>query len=117
MYENNYDVEKIGKRIRSIRKARGMKQHELAEKMYLSAESISRMENGKVVCMPEHIANLCEIFDVSADYFYFGKKDNEMGAETKSDIQKDISLLLKDCSDEELVKVRLMVKIMLDKQI
>lgn len=115
MYRNNYDGEKIGRRISSIRKARGMKQHELAEKMYLSVESISRMENGKVMCMPEHIINLCKIFEVSADYFYFGRKDNKTEAETKSDIEKDIFLLLKGCSEEELIKVRSMIKIMLDK--
>lgn len=117
MNKNHYDAKEIGRRIRKIRKENGMKQIDLAEKMYLSAESISRLENGKVVCMPEHIANLCKIFEVSADYFYFGKKDNKTEAETKSDIKKDISLLLEGCSEEELVKVRSMIKIMLDKQI
>lgn len=43
IYGNNYDVEKIGERIRRVRKARGMKRLELAEKMYLLMESISRI--------------------------------------------------------------------------
>lgn len=117
MNKNYYDAREMGKRIREIRKANGMKQFELAEKMYLSVESISRLENGKVVCMPEHIVNLCEIFRVSADYLYFGKNDNkmEMDMETKMDIKKDISLLLEGCSERELGKVREMIKVMLDK--
>lgn len=115
MNKNHYDAKEIGRRIRKIRKENGMKQIDLAEKMYLSAESISRLENGKVVCMPEHIVNLCKIFEVSADYFYFGKKDNKTETETKSDIEKDISLLLEGCSEAELGKIREMIKIMLDK--
>lgn len=50
-----------------------MTQQELAELLFLSEESVSNFETGKTMCMPEHVIQMCQIFDVSADYFYFGK--------------------------------------------
>ncbi|MCI8308335.1 MAG: helix-turn-helix domain-containing protein [Lachnospiraceae bacterium] len=53
--------------IRELRRQRGMTQKELAEKMEVSFQTISKWENG--VNMPDitHIPKLAEIFGVSAD--------------------------------------------------
>ena len=64
---------RLGRRIRTIRKQKKMTQQELAELLFLSEESVSNFETGKTMCMPEHVIQMCQIFDVSADYFYFGK--------------------------------------------
>lgn len=84
MTRENYDAKKFGERIKKIRRKNEMTQEQLAEIMYLSVDSISRIENRKVNCMPEHVVKLCNVFDVSADYFYFGETrdmqvDDEMG--------------------------------------
>lgn len=38
-----------------------MTQEQLAEIMYLSVDSISKIENRKVNCMPEHVVKLCNV--------------------------------------------------------
>ena len=61
-----------GKRIRTIRKKNKVTQEQLAEKLFLTAESVSNFENGKTMCMPENVARICELFGVTADYIYYG---------------------------------------------
>lgn len=53
--------------IKELRKERGMTQKELAEKMQVSFQTVSKWENG--VNLPDitHIPRLAEIFKVSAD--------------------------------------------------
>lgn len=71
-YKAHYNSVEFGKRLRDIRRKNKHTQEALAEKLMLSVDSISNYENGKTTCMPEHITHLCQIFNVSADYFYFG---------------------------------------------
>ena len=59
----------FGRRIRTIRKQKKMTQQELAELLFLSEESVSNFETGKTMCMPEHVIQMCQIFDVFADEF------------------------------------------------
>ena len=68
----SYDASVVGERIRDIRKKNGYTQSRLGEQLMLSVDSVSNIENGKTTCMPEHIMRLCQLFNVSADYFYFG---------------------------------------------
>lgn len=49
-----------------------MTQEQLAEHLILTAESVSNIEKGKTVCMPEHVIRICELFEVTADHLYFG---------------------------------------------
>lgn len=67
-----YDAVEAGKRIREVRKKNKYTQEQLAEKLFLTAESVSNFENGKTMCMPENVAKICEIFGVTADYIYYG---------------------------------------------
>lgn len=65
MFKNNYDVVEFGKRLKMARKKAGKTQEQLAEESILSVDSISRIENGKVMCMPEHVVHICEILNVT----------------------------------------------------
>ncbi len=69
-----YDAKEFGMRLKEIRKANKMTQVQLAEKLCLSVDSISNIENGRAACMPDHLTKICQIFNISADYFYFGIK-------------------------------------------
>lgn len=113
MFKNNYNVKEFGARVKYLRKAAGMTQEELADRLILSVDSISRMENGKIMCMPEHLVHLCEIFGVTADYFYFGRNIKVGDGKCETD-EEEILSLLKCCSSKELRKVKQMIKIMLD---
>lgn len=111
MFKNNYNVKEFGERIRKIRKERGMTQEELASKLMITSESVSNIENGKTNCMPEHIVHICEIFDVSSDYFYFG---TEIQTQINSGAEELLSML-NDCSKEDLGRITQMVKLFLRK--
>ena len=59
--------ETIGKRISSARKAIGLTQAELSEKVGISEKYLSRIEGGKQVPNIIIIARICESLCVSAD--------------------------------------------------
>ena len=104
----SYDASVIGNRIRDIRKKNGYTQTKLSEKLMLSVDSVSNIENGKTTCMPEHIMRLCQLFNVSADYIYFGEESIVE--------DKDVGLyeLLEECCEDELEKIRKLAMIILD---
>lgn len=59
--------EMIGKRISNARKAIGLTQAELSEKVGISEKYLSRMENGKQVPSVVVVAKICEALCISAD--------------------------------------------------
>lgn len=67
-----YDQKEVGKKIRNMRKEAGIKQIDLADEMNISNDMLSRIENGKSTCAPDHLMYLCQRFGKTADYFYFG---------------------------------------------
>ena len=75
-----YDLKNLGKRIEEMRKQKGMTQENLAERLGVTSQAVSKWENS--LCYPdiELIPTLCAIFDISLDDI-FGK------------IKKDVSHL------------------------
>ena len=63
----------ISYRIQSLRKNKGLSQEQIASKVGVSRQSVSKWESG--VSMPdiENIIILSEIFEVSTDYILKGK--------------------------------------------
>lgn len=59
---------KLGERITEKRKEQGMTQAELAEKMLVTRQTVSRWEAGAVYPDIEKIAELAAILNVSCDY-------------------------------------------------
>lgn len=55
-------------RIRELRIAKGWQQKDLAAKLNIGANSISRYETGKRELDPTTINALCELFDCTSDY-------------------------------------------------
>ena len=94
-----YDTKEFGNRLKYLRKRNRMTQEQLAEKLYITSTSVSNFENGKTICMHEHIVKICQIFNISADYLFFGKNLSEEG----NDYTRKIKELLdkKDEFDKE----------------
>ncbi|MCR4584180.1 MAG: helix-turn-helix domain-containing protein [Lachnospiraceae bacterium] len=65
----------LGKRIRKIRKESDESQLEFAEKVSISSNFLSEIENGKKGLSCENLYNICESAKISADYLLFGDKD------------------------------------------
>lgn len=116
MFERNYDAVKFGKRIKEVRKKNGMTQEQLADALYLSVDSVSRIETGKGMCMPEHVVHLCELFHVSADYLYFGNASVVIGqSQVRNDSLANMNAMLVECGEEDLERLEQMMRLFLKK--
>lgn len=110
MFKNNYDAVEFGKRVRKARKKIGMTQEQLAEALFLSVDSVSRIETGKGMCMPEHLVHICEILNVTSDYLYFDKKKEEGNTPVNR-----INEMLLGCNEDEIERLEQMMKLFLKK--
>lgn len=106
-----YDAKTFGNRLKKLRKSKGITQSVLAEALYLSEDTISNIENGKTTCMPEHLTKICQLFNVSADYFYFDIK-KELYNTVNNDLES-IICQLQNCSDFDLMRINQMIHILL----
>ena len=66
----------MGQRIGARRKALGMTQEALAEKLDVSPQMISNLELGKKAIRPENLAHVCAVLDLSADFVLTGSNHN-----------------------------------------
>lgn len=58
-------------RIKELRQERGMNQNELALKMNVSQQTISRIENGETSLPADLLVDLSKYFSVSVDYILY----------------------------------------------
>lgn len=79
------DLVKIGKYIAGKRKALGMTQKQLAEKLNMSDKSVSKWERG--ICLPDVsiYMELCEILGISINEFLAGEDIDAENVEKKSE--------------------------------
>lgn len=73
----------LADKIQKLRKEKEMTQAELAEKLLVSRQAISKWENGIVMPDIENIIAISELFSVSVDYLV---KNND-SKETSSDLE------------------------------
>ncbi|MBQ6719319.1 MAG: helix-turn-helix transcriptional regulator [Oscillospiraceae bacterium] len=66
----------MGEKILNMRKARGWSQEELADRVGVSRQAVSRWESGSAKPEADKIIVLCDLFGVSADYLL---RDNYAG--------------------------------------
>lgn len=69
-------LKEIGARINLKRKESGMTQEQLAEKMDVSVQMISNLEQGKKAIRPENLIKLCDVLNVSSNYILRNKKSD-----------------------------------------
>ena len=60
----------LGERLKKARKAAGMTQRQLADKIQVSNTSISNWENGFSYPDPDTIQHLCWALDIQPNYFF-----------------------------------------------
>lgn len=58
----------MGEKILNMRKARGWSQEELADRVGVTRQAVSRWESGSAKPDAEKIVAICDLFGVSADY-------------------------------------------------
>ena len=58
------DFRKVGKKISELRRRQNLSQDDLAERMYVSRQLVSKWENGTGVPKIDHVIDLCTILGV-----------------------------------------------------
>lgn len=70
-----YEPVEMGKRLKSLRKANKLSQEALAEVLNVSKDTVYNYEKGNTSIPHDCIIQLCQEFNVSADYFFFGREN------------------------------------------
>lgn len=100
--------ETIGMRIQQARKQKGFTQSELADKLYVSAQAVSKWENDQASPDITMLSSLSEILGVTIDYLINGQKESEtvLKVEEKKNIE-DMILKVKILDGETKVNINL----------
>ena len=101
------DYNKIGNFIFTERKAKGLTQAKLAEKIFVSEKTVSKWENGNGIPDTNSLPKLCEIFGVSLNELLSGERINN--EEYKDKAEKELFNLQK--RNEETNKLMLKLEI------
>lgn len=72
----------VSKKIYELRKASGMSQEHLAEKVNMSRQSISKWVSGETVPEIERIIELSKVFNVSTDYLLLSSEVENLASRT-----------------------------------
>lgn len=59
------DLKEVGGKIAECRRARGLTQDELADRLFLSRQAISRWEMGLAAPSIDNLISLCEVLETS----------------------------------------------------
>ncbi|KLU66716.1 HTH-type transcriptional regulator ImmR [Desulfosporosinus acididurans] len=91
---NDFRID-LGKRLRGLRLAKGLKQDELAEKISIARGSIGNYETGARTPDAEILLKFADFFDVSADYLLGIREDQKEREFDKrlSSLEKEIAEL------------------------
>lgn len=112
--KTHYDQLAVRKRIRAARIAADLTQAVLAEEMCISEEMISRIERGLSMCTPENLMFLCQRFNKTADYFYFGDRTTNDTLNEKSPKEKRFEMndMIHRLTPGELDKAYRIIKVL-----
>ncbi|HKM34182.1 MAG TPA: helix-turn-helix transcriptional regulator [Lachnospiraceae bacterium] len=75
----------VADRIQNLRKIKGLSQEELADKIGVSRQAVSKWESEQSLPDLEKIILLCDCFDVTTDYLLRGIEPKPNTSENKSD--------------------------------
>ncbi len=115
-------METIGKRICALRKAKGMKQEELAERLEVSGQAVSKWENDQTYPDISLLPRLAGIFGVTTDYLLTGEQEQAppvrmVPEEERKDIQDLMLRILVESTGGDRIRMNLpmqLVQVALD---
>ena len=70
----------VGRRIRNYREELGLTREAFAEQVGISPQFLSEIESAKKGISVETLHKICTAFQVSSDYFVFGKPNMSLGS-------------------------------------
>lgn len=115
-------MDTLSKRIAALRKGKGMTQEELAERLGVSPQAVSKWENGQSCPDISLLPKLASIFGVTTDLLLTGEKAEEppvklLPVEERKDIKDMMLRILIESTDGDKVRVNLpmaLVQVALD---
>lgn len=112
--KEDYSAKKVGERIKLLRKAKGLSQEQLAEKLNVSMNTIAKIECGLRKPSIDFLFDLVQFFDVRFDYVLLGVSEEDdkaslikLADETIEKINKRIGELLLKKEDVLQIKKKL----------
>jgi transcriptional regulator with XRE-family HTH domain len=100
----------FGKQLAKLRKAKGLKQHQLEEKIGSGPQYVSHLETGRSKPGFENIFELAEALDVSPMELFFVE-----GLDDKKEVlRRRIEELLNRCDEKQLRKVYRLILVSLE---
>ena len=66
----------VGQNLRLLRLKNNVKQFQLADFLGISANTLSRVERGDISLSLEKIQILCDYFETTPNYFFYGEEEN-----------------------------------------
>lgn len=70
-------MKQLSQQIKILRTSNNLSQDDLAEKLYISRQAISKWENGEATPDIDKLVQLAAIFKVSLDYLVLGKETDK----------------------------------------
>ena len=74
---------KIEDKLLKLRKEKGLSQEEVADRLNVSRQTISKWETGQSTPDFDKILPICELYEISSDELLTGKKKEELAKEEK----------------------------------
>lgn len=91
-----FDPYGFGKRLQSARKALGITQEELAERLCVDRNHITRMERGIRVCSIDLLVEIAELLNVSTDFLLSGAAPNTTTKQSLLIAIEELNKILQD---------------------
>lgn len=105
--EKNFNSKKIGSRLATIRKEKGLTQEQLSDKIHISSTHISTVENGGSYSL-DVLLSICDGLDTRLDYILYGNLRSK-----KVDNLNDLASI---CADEDLDVLLAVAQVLVDKR-
>lgn len=105
---SKHSVKDMGKRIQLRRKHIGIKQYDLAERLGISNNHLSAIENGTQNTTIEILIKICDELQVTPDYLLLGSMHS-------NNVPQDIMDNLKLCSREDIELTKIIVNAMVER--
>jgi transcriptional regulator with XRE-family HTH domain len=90
---------RIGKRIRELRKKRGYTLRELGEKLNFDHSYLSKVENGRKTPSIELLQQMADFFSVDISYFFMKDEELELFEDDEKELLFDKELDLKELKE------------------
>lgn len=92
----------ISEKIQQLRKSRGLSQEQLAEKLDISRQAVSKWESGTSTPDIEKIVLMSELFEVSTDYLIKGEETSKSNETVQQSVHLQSKLYIIDINKRKL---------------